>query len=493
MRTILFFFTLLPIAASCLAAQGVSPVDSTFGDDGLYLYEGSTDYSGIALDLLDDDRVLVLTEIGGRGQMRLLAVRPDGSGLDRSFDRQGRGHVTYGNRQGGVDFSVEPADVMRTEDGAILVACRLRSVPGSTTGEIAILRLHSDGTIDTTFGEGGFAILRRAREEYANSLALAPDGKIYLSGEFRGCREGGSGDCLRAIVIARFTPDGRLDSTFGGTGFVEEQPDDYLEARSRLLVRPDGSPVVAARGASYFDIEDEYRSRIKVYAYTLEGTRDASFGFGGFRSLNYVETTVFGSRVLFGGVALLPDGRVVVAGSTALTGISGDQADWNMTIWRLTPGGTHDSTLIGPLVSTPDGPTESTRYYGRKALFSQTLPIDEHARSVVPHGSGLWLLGSSSKAGDGRTRSARIARVREDGTPDSSFAGTGTWAFDLPGDAEDEYFIDGTLQSDGGLIALLTVEVDGREKVGLVRIAPGGRSSVRSRGSITPPLDLADE
>ena len=93
-------------------------------------------------------------------------------------------------------------------DGKILVAGEFTTYSGVTRN--SILRLNSNGTLDTTFGSiSGFTGTKTV-----NDMILQSDGKILCGGEFTGY----SGVSSNNII--RLNNDGTIDTTFNaGTGF----------------------------------------------------------------------------------------------------------------------------------------------------------------------------------------------------------------------------------------------------------------------------------
>ena len=90
---------------------------------------------------------------------------------------------------------------------------------GSTGhSDFAVARYHQNGTLDTTFGEDGLVITDfGSANDYATAVALQADGKIFAAGptsdpsiDFR------AGN----FALARYHPNGSLDTTFSGDGLV---------------------------------------------------------------------------------------------------------------------------------------------------------------------------------------------------------------------------------------------------------------------------------
>ncbi len=90
------------------------------------------------------------------------------------------------------------------------------------------------GELDTFFNGTGYILQDIGLgSDFGRSLAIQSDGKILLGGE---CRDGGS----YKFCIARFLPNGTLDTSFNGTGYTLQDVgtgDDY--GRS-LAIQSDG-------------------------------------------------------------------------------------------------------------------------------------------------------------------------------------------------------------------------------------------------------------
>jgi uncharacterized delta-60 repeat protein len=112
-----------------------------------------------------------------------------------------------------------------------------------------------------------------------------------------------------AVVLAgssasALTHSGAVDPSFGDNGVLTGQGDP-VEA---LAIQPDGKIVSA--GEDGFDREDG-SSSLAVYRYNIDGSRDTSFGRDG--AAQSIAWT--GWRQVAWGIALQPDGKIVVAGT----------------------------------------------------------------------------------------------------------------------------------------------------------------------------------
>jgi len=103
-------------------------------------------------------------------------------------------------------------------DGSILLAGQAvaQASDASTTTEMALGRLTSDGHADTTFGsQGAIGVQLGSGSSWANGVAPDSAARIVVAGHI----EANSSNL--AFGVARFTPSGKLDSNFaGGQGFV---------------------------------------------------------------------------------------------------------------------------------------------------------------------------------------------------------------------------------------------------------------------------------
>jgi len=204
--------------------------------------------------------------------------------------------------------------------------------------------LLSAGDLDLPFGIGGKVISNFGAFDFASATAVLDDGKILAAG-------GSDGDFL----AARYGQDGTLDTTFGeadagnpgqrtgrvridlggtGTNF----PSGIVEFAEDMAVQADGKIVLAGRtdaraGTLQFGV-----ARINA-----DGTLDTTFGNNG-----TVVTDVFGRFSRATGVAIQPDGKIVVVGTADLSATS-----WSFALVRYDTHGNLDTTFgLGGIVAT---------------------------------------------------------------------------------------------------------------------------------------------
>jgi uncharacterized delta-60 repeat protein len=178
-------------------------------------------------------------------------------------------------------------------DGKIVIA-------GSTNrigqDELALVRFNADGSLDTTFGGGGFvAPGLNFGEKPAMDLAIQPDGRIVVAGSSNDVVNG------RTFTLARFNANGSLDTTFGSAGFVFTDVGGDGQAHG-LALATGGGIVVAG------SVEFPGGAAIAVARYVSSGALDPAFGGTG------VVSTAVGANSLAYAVAIQSDGKVVAAG-----------------------------------------------------------------------------------------------------------------------------------------------------------------------------------
>ncbi len=169
----------------------------------------------------------------------------------------------------------------------------------------SLLRYLPDGTLDTTFAAGtGRANLPLIPSGRARSLALQPDGRILVAGSTVGS--------VVNCAVARFTAEGRPDTTFGPGGvrsihLQAEGPQESLYSESAIgavVVLPDGS--VLAGGALFMNLGNPQHQaalwRLSARGETLEA------------SVMAAAPGTPGSLVIT--MAPLPNGDVFMAGVT---------------------------------------------------------------------------------------------------------------------------------------------------------------------------------
>jgi uncharacterized delta-60 repeat protein len=230
-------------------------------------------------------------------------------GLDPSF---GTGGTTVLDRR----VSTYPTPTRLAAGGKTVVVT-------TAEGVITVSRLLTDGSPDPTFDGDGKATIESAGFPSAHALAIQPDGKILLIGftnmpgpsedatVWRLNADGGSG-----------APNGALDSTFGKEGTVQLAPFTNTVGLA-ISVQPDGKIVAAGRG-----FNTTGPNVIAVWRLTEGGALDPTFDTDGVAGISD------GTEDSPNAIALAPDGKMLIAGTTELS-----SAPRDAVVWRLKANG----------------------------------------------------------------------------------------------------------------------------------------------------------
>jgi uncharacterized delta-60 repeat protein len=221
-----------------------------------------------------------------------------------------------------------------------------------------IARYRADGTLDPTFGVRADGTLGGGVVTNTWNGRLATlEGGVVVDSENRLVAAGGapravtttgkggktSVTYVTTLTIARYSPNGVLDTTFGAAGyaFVPIFPDAPLKTSlpRDVILQEDGKTVVLA----YAHAADGHQ-RMSVIRLLPNGTLDPSFGSGGRFTYRYPgDTGSYGW-----GIALQTVGgtqRIVIAGGS-MQG-SGDTYLETGQVIRLNADGTLDQTFGG--------------------------------------------------------------------------------------------------------------------------------------------------
>jgi len=211
-------------------------VDTNFDTDGKLTTDLSLNDLANALVLQSDGKIILVGSVLDNKLSKdfaLIRYNSDGS-LDSKFGSGGRVVTDF------FQNSDEISDAILGSDGSILAVGFAAS---SATGrDFAIARYNGDGSLDTTFGIGGKATVDFfGNTDEARAAAVQPDGRIVLAGSAF------NGTTLADFGLARFNADGTLDTSFGNGGKVTTDFFHNLDEAQAVVVLPDESIVAAGR------------------------------------------------------------------------------------------------------------------------------------------------------------------------------------------------------------------------------------------------------
>ena len=408
-----------------------SGLDTSFGKAAATAFGG--DRSAMALQA--DGKIVM---VGGTFTDFILArFNADGS-LDTNFGTGGGKVITdmgSGNR------AEEATAVAIQPDGKIVVAgyAAIPNVPPAPQlpPTFALVRYNTDGSLDTSFGTGGRVSGGVNGQAYA--VAIQPDGKIVLAGEFS---FGTSGSDSSDFTVARFNANGSLDTSFGigGSGQVATDIGTHTNSARNIVLQPDGRIVVSGGIAKVVSSAPTPDGHTDIVRYTSNGSLDASFGVGGKLTL--------ASQLVGEGLARQGDGKFVLVGSVAIG--SGATASTDFALMRLNADGSPDTS------------------FGSTGTVTTAVSNERDAALAVALQADGKILAA------GRTSNINtdfaIARYNIDGTLDTGFGnGLGVLTVDFFGLTDIAESV--AVQPDGKIVVggVARNNVDG---YGLVRILP---------------------
>lgn len=340
------------------------------------------------------------------------------------------------------------------------------------------------GALDPNFGSGGkvttpFTDLTGLDvPSQAFAAAPQPDGKIVAVG-----------DSGSDFGLARYNADGSLDTTFGTNGERTTPAGTVGGLASAVALQPDGKIVVAGTA-----LDGSNTAEIELARYNPDGSLDNSLGGHG-----TVYTTLLGDDSATG-VAIQPDGKIIVAGTASdgktVSEFALVRYDANGTLdstfaeqgAALTPMGTGNS-VADALVQQPDGKlvvagytlgTLASDYNFAVARYTASGTLDQTfgtGGKVVTQVAGGGLARAVALQPDGKiilagealtSASFALVRYSTNGSPDTSFGSAGEMITAVPGQA-----------------FAIAVEPDGK----LVTVGSNGQDFEVARNESDGPLD----
>lgn len=175
-------------------------VDETFFSDNPVIdYIGNT-----ALEIQQDDKILItqVTGVIGSRISKLIRYNADGS-RDTTFGNNSEVIASVGSWQ------LIPSIIVVQSDGKIVLA---GDTGGDTNIDIGIIRYNSNGSLDTTFDDDGIKIFDFASWDGLMGLVVSEEGKIVF-GIYNSLPNN-----QHTLRMIRLNSDGNLDSSFGNGG-----------------------------------------------------------------------------------------------------------------------------------------------------------------------------------------------------------------------------------------------------------------------------------
>ncbi len=292
--------------------------------------------------------------------------------LDATFGTNGKASFSFGNCLAN-SLAVQ-------SDGRMIVAGKAFVA----SNDFALVRFNANGSTDSTFGTNGKVTTDfKGGADSITRVRVLGDGKILAAGT-------AAGDGGNDFSLARYNSDGSLDTTFDPVGHDGKVSRDFGSANDEtandMVVQPDGKIVVigyANKSANDCDFG--------IIRFNADGSLDTNFGSGGLVMVDFTGKFDVGTSV-----ALQPDGKILVAGYSVVSG-------YQFSLARLNTDGTLDTTFDGDGKLTTDVSTQSFDY----------------GETVLVLNSGKILVGGQSNG------EFALVRYDSNGSLDTTFGSSG--------------------------------------------------------------------
>lgn len=303
-----------------IASPGMSQpgsIDPTFGDNGIVISPQTPDEEqAYKVALQADNKIVVAGFQGINGSQDFLLCR---------YNPDGTPDINFGNNgvalfDGGTD-SDAAWDMLIQSDGKILLGGSVYN-QFTTVDDFAMVRFNADGTPDNSFGTAGFVGTDiDGNWDNAYAIEIQDDGRILLAGDaYSGSK--------RNVCIVRYNADGSLDPGFGNAGIATTSIGSVIDRTRTMALQDDGKILVAG----FF--EDGVDDQAFVCRFTVDGVLDNSFENDGIATLD-----VGGNDDRFWAIVVLPDAKIIAAGS------SGTSGEWDYMLVRYLIDGSLDNTF----------------------------------------------------------------------------------------------------------------------------------------------------
>ncbi|MCL4299379.1 MAG: hypothetical protein KJ077_26830 [Anaerolineae bacterium] len=298
----------------------------------------------------------------------ILAANP--GDLDSTFGNGGIVTTTIGS-----GFSIGHAIALQPDDKIVVAGYSSNNGRNS----FALARYHDNGSLDSSFGNGGSITTSIGNDSQGEAIVIQPDKKIVVVGQI-------STIGPAVFKLARYNSNGSLDSGFGNNGIVTTAIGNTAHSEA-ILIQPDGKLVV---GGSSTD-----GNGFTLARYNSNGSLDASFGSSG------VVTTPFTSGAAgIKDIAIQPDNKIVVVGPYV------PEEGWNvLALARYNSNGSLDTGFGSSGIVTTSIDI---------ATLGGEIALQSDGKIVVTGGSGDWIQFACA-----------LLRYNDDGTLDNNFGSNG--------------------------------------------------------------------
>ncbi len=414
-------------------------LDTTFGNNGVARVDfGSANEAVRGLAVLPDHSIVTT---GTTGENVFVAKFTSAGALDPTFGTAGKTVTDLGG-------SDQANALLIDGSGRIVIA-------GSDGLHFAAARYFSTGVLDTTFGSHGIEILVSpavpASVATANAIALDSHQNLVLAGGAFGV----NGTLTGYFAVARLTPNGQIDTTFGTNGLAlnsfSSVSNNYHEQALSVMVDSAGRINVTGSALPGLGNGDLVATRLLA-----SGALDTSFGTNGAKFVD------FGADDTGGAGMIDSQGHLIVVGTTD------NQKNPDAAIAQLNTNGVLDTT------------------WGQGGLMTTDFlrGSDAQPETATLQANGSVIIAGSTRSGFSGADFA-LVRFNADGSIDTNFGNNGRVVTDFGGG---ERITSLVIEPDQSIIAVgetlrnnLTFEID------VAKYTPPAILTTTSISILSPP------
>ncbi|MBE2279714.1 MAG: T9SS type A sorting domain-containing protein [Ignavibacteriaceae bacterium] len=332
------------------------------------------------------------------GDSKFISVRynTDGS-LDAGFGTSGKVMMDFG-------FNKNVANGISVNSSGAFVLGGFTSTLTAVDEDFAIAKFigtvglpvtppsNGDGTLDTSFGNGGKVTTKLSTgTDFVMATKILDNGKVLAAGY---SAKNGKDE----FSLVKYNADGSFDIAFGDSGKVFTAVGTISDIATCMVVQPDDKILLGG-----YSTQPGSTTRIGIVRYNSNGTLDNTFGTGG------IVTTQIGTPFSeITKIGIQSDGKIVASGySSSANNVN------KTTVVRYNPNGTLDNTFgTGGIVITDVS----------NILFS--LDAESSSRGLKVLDNGKIVCGVNYIIPGGQIRTG-VVRYHSDGSLDNSFNGNG--------------------------------------------------------------------
>ena len=342
------------------------------------------------------------------------------------------------------------------------------------------VNIRAAGEIDPTFN----ANVGNFLQESTNAVAIQPDGKILVAGNFNGA--GGQ----PRNNIARFNADGTFDASFNAGAFTafSSSGNSIPVVINVITVQPDGKILIAGNFTTIAGT-----TRPNIARLNADGSLDNTFVTGS-------STTTFIMGTV-NAIALQTDGKIMVGGSFSIQNNVGGVNTTRTNLIRYNTDGSYDATFdfnppgaVNDIIIQPDGKIVIGGNLGTIARLNIDGSLDQtFANLSIQSGTQSGQVAAIARQSDGKyvvvgsfttvggVQQGNIARLNADGTLDANFNVGGTGFNSSPADV--------AIAPDGKIIAVGSFGLfNGVSRIRAARLNANGTLDTTFVPSGLPPI-----